>query len=145
MAQRCGDAGAARHLTVLLALFDLDGTLFLTHDPISGRALVATLQQVYDVDVPAEAPANVEHRGLTAKRIARNVLRAVGLTDEASTSGWIHGAGASATDTSSLSPKPIRAVGGRARAQPRVWLACGPPASASRSSPVTPNRSPEPD
>jgi phosphoglycolate phosphatase len=83
MAQRCGDAGAARHLTVLLALFDLDGTLFLTHDPISGRALVATLQQVYHVDVPAEAPANVEHRGLTAKRIARNVLRAVGLTDEA--------------------------------------------------------------
>jgi phosphoglycolate phosphatase len=83
MAPRPGNAGAARHLTVLLALFDLDGTLFLTHDPISGRALAATLEQVYAVDVPDEAPANVEHRGLTAKRIARHVLRAAGLADEA--------------------------------------------------------------
>jgi len=70
-------------LTALLALFDLDGTLFLTHDPLSGRALVATLEQVYDVQVPAGAPANVEHRGLTAKRIGRNVLRAAGVADAA--------------------------------------------------------------
>jgi phosphoglycolate phosphatase-like HAD superfamily hydrolase len=70
-------------LTALLALFDLDGTLFLTHDPLSGRALVATLEQVYDVEVPAGAPANVEHRGLTAKRIGRNVLRAAGVADAA--------------------------------------------------------------
>ena len=70
-------------MTALLALFDLDGTLFLTHDPLSGRALVATLEQVYDVQVPAGAPANVEHRGLTAKRIGRNVLRAAGVADAA--------------------------------------------------------------
>jgi phosphoglycolate phosphatase len=70
-------------LTALLALFDLDGTLFLTHDPLSGRALVATLEQVYGVQVPADAPANVEHRGLTAKRIGRNVLRAAGVADAA--------------------------------------------------------------
>jgi phosphoglycolate phosphatase len=70
-------------LTALLALFDLDGTLFLTHDPLSGRALVQTLDQVYDVEVPAAAPANVEHRGLTAKRIARNVLRAAGVAETA--------------------------------------------------------------
>jgi len=81
MAPRRGDAGAARDLSALLALFDLDGTLFLTHDPLSGRALVATLEQVYGVEVPADAPANVEHRGLTAKRIARNVLRAAGVSD----------------------------------------------------------------
>ena len=68
-------------MSALLALFDLDGTLFLTHDPLSGRALVATLEQVYGVEVPADAPANVEHRGLTAKRIARNVLRAAGVSD----------------------------------------------------------------
>jgi phosphoglycolate phosphatase len=68
-------------LSGLLALFDLDGTLFLTHDPVSGRALVATLEQIYGVEVPADAPANVEHRGLTAKRIARNVLRAQGVAD----------------------------------------------------------------
>ena len=70
-------------MTALLALFDLDGTLFLTHDPVSGQALVATLAEVYGAEVPAAAPANVEHRGLTAKRIARNVLRAAGLSDAA--------------------------------------------------------------
>jgi phosphoglycolate phosphatase-like HAD superfamily hydrolase len=70
-------------LTALLALFDLDGTLFLTHDPLSGRALVATLDEVYGVEVAAAAPANVEHRGLSAKRIARNVLRAAGLANPA--------------------------------------------------------------
>jgi phosphoglycolate phosphatase len=68
-------------LTDLLTLFDLDGTLFLTHDPLSSRALVATLDEVYGVDVPAEAPAHVEHRGLTSKRIARNVLRGAGTAD----------------------------------------------------------------
>ena len=31
-------------MTALLALFDVDGTLFLTHDPLSSRALVATLE-----------------------------------------------------------------------------------------------------
>lgn len=65
----------------LLALFDLDGTLFLTHDPISGRALRETLAETYPIEVPANAPDNVEHRGLTAQRIARNVLRAAGLAD----------------------------------------------------------------
>ena len=70
-------------MTALLALFDLDGTLFLTHDPLSGRALVETLARVYGVEVSADAPANVEHRGLTAKRIARHVLRAAGLAGAA--------------------------------------------------------------
>jgi phosphoglycolate phosphatase len=82
MAPRRGDAGAARHLSGLLALFDLDGTLFLTHDPLSGRALRATLDEVFEIEVAENAADNVEHRGLTARRIARNVLRAAGLRDE---------------------------------------------------------------
>ena len=65
----------------LLALFDLDGTLFLAHDPLSARALRATLEEVYGIDVAANAPDNVEHRGLSAQRIARNVLHAAGLSD----------------------------------------------------------------
>jgi phosphoglycolate phosphatase-like HAD superfamily hydrolase len=69
-------------LSGLLALFDLDGTLFLTHDPLSGAALRATLEEVYGIEVAEDAPDNVEHRGLTAERIARNVLRAAGLTDD---------------------------------------------------------------
>ena len=68
-------------MTPRLALFDLDGTLFLTHDPLSGRALVETLEQSFGAVVDPDAPANVDHRGLTAKRIARNVLRAAGLAD----------------------------------------------------------------
>jgi phosphoglycolate phosphatase-like HAD superfamily hydrolase len=68
-------------LSGLLALFDLDGTLFLTHDPLSGRALRATLEEVYGIEVAANAPDNVEHRGLSAQRIARNVLHAAGLSD----------------------------------------------------------------
>jgi len=68
-------------LSGLLALFDLDGTLFLTHDPLSGQALRETLEEVYGLEVAAKAPDNVEHRGLTAQRIARNVLCATGLSD----------------------------------------------------------------
>jgi phosphoglycolate phosphatase len=68
-------------LSGLLALFDLDGTLFLTHDPLSGRALRATLEEVYGIEVAGNAPDNVEHRGLSARRIARNVLRAAGASD----------------------------------------------------------------
>jgi phosphoglycolate phosphatase len=70
-------------LTPQLALFDLDGTLFLTHDTLSGQVLVETLEQTYGIEVDSDAPGNVEHRGLTAKRIGRNVLRAAGLPDEA--------------------------------------------------------------
>ena len=69
-------------MTALLALFDLDGTLFLTDDRLSSRALVETLRQVYGAEVAPDAPANVEHRGLSAKRIARNVLRAAGVAAE---------------------------------------------------------------
>lgn len=65
----------------LLALFDLDGTLFLTHDPVSGAAFRETLEEVYGIEVAANAPDDVEHRGLSAQRIARNVLRAAGLGD----------------------------------------------------------------
>jgi phosphoglycolate phosphatase len=69
-------------LSGLLVLFDLDGTLFLTRDPISGRAFRATVQETYAVGIAPNAPDNVEHRGLSAQRIARNVLHAVGLRDD---------------------------------------------------------------
>jgi phosphoglycolate phosphatase len=69
-------------LRPLLALFDVDGTLFLTHDPLAARALARALEQVFGVELAAEAPDRVEHRGLTAKRIARNVLRAAAVPDE---------------------------------------------------------------
>jgi phosphoglycolate phosphatase len=67
----------------LLALFDVDGTLFLTHDPLSSEALLATLRELYSVDPPDDAVERIDHVGQTAKRIARLVLRAEGLDDAA--------------------------------------------------------------
>ena len=37
----------------LLALFDVDGTLFLSHDPLAGEALTPTLEAFYPVRLPA--------------------------------------------------------------------------------------------
>jgi phosphoglycolate phosphatase len=65
----------------LLALFDVDGTLFLTHDPLSSEALLGTLRELYSVDLPDDAVEQVDHEGQTAKRIARLVLRSDGLED----------------------------------------------------------------
>jgi phosphoglycolate phosphatase len=67
----------------LLALFDVDGTLFLTHDPLSSEAMIATLREVYPVTPPDDAVERVDHAGQTAKRIARNVLRAEALDTDA--------------------------------------------------------------
>ena len=131
-------------MTALLALFDLDGTLFLTHDPLSGRALVATLEQVYGVQVPADAPANVEHRGLTAKRIGRNVLRAAGVADSAvdeRLDTWCAAFAErylellAAADTSGWAPRP-GAAEGLARLQAagvRLGLVTGNPEPMART------------
>jgi phosphoglycolate phosphatase-like HAD superfamily hydrolase len=63
----------------LLALFDVDGTLFLAHDPTASEAMLGTLGELYGVTPPADAVERVDHPGQTAKRIARYVLRAEGL------------------------------------------------------------------
>jgi phosphoglycolate phosphatase-like HAD superfamily hydrolase len=65
----------------LLVLFDVDGTLLLTDDPLIGRAVVETLEEVYGVDLPDDAIGRVDHPGRSSKRIGRLVLRAAGLAD----------------------------------------------------------------
>jgi phosphoglycolate phosphatase len=67
----------------LLILFDVDGTLFMTPDPLMGRAVVETLEEVYGVTLPADAIDRVDHAGQTTKRIGRLVLEAAGLDGEA--------------------------------------------------------------
>jgi phosphoglycolate phosphatase-like HAD superfamily hydrolase len=67
----------------LLALFDVDGTLFLTDDPLSSEALLATLRELYPVDPAEDAVERVDHEAQTAKRIARLVLNAEGIDDAA--------------------------------------------------------------
>jgi phosphoglycolate phosphatase len=66
-------------LTALLVLFDVDGTLFLTHDPLLGRALRETLSEHFGVELPEDALERVEHEGQTSLRIGRLVLRDAGL------------------------------------------------------------------
>ena len=65
----------------LLVLFDVDGTLFLTDDPLAGRALRETLEECFDVRLPENAIEHVDHAGQTSLRIARLVLEEAGLAD----------------------------------------------------------------
>ena len=66
-------------MTPLLVLFDVDGTLFLTHDPLAGRALRETLSERFHVELPEDALERVDHEGQTSLRIGRLVLRDAGL------------------------------------------------------------------
>ena len=70
-------------MTPLLALFDVDGTLFLTDDTIAAETFVRALRDVYGVDPPADAVTRTDHPGQTSMRIARLVLQAEGLDDAA--------------------------------------------------------------
>jgi phosphoglycolate phosphatase-like HAD superfamily hydrolase len=72
----------------LLALFDVDGTLFLTHDPIAGVALRDTLAERYAVDVPEDAIDRADHEGQTSLRIGRLVLLAGGVEEPKDLTGW---------------------------------------------------------
>jgi phosphoglycolate phosphatase len=65
----------------LLLLFDVDGTLFVTDDPLVGRALRETLRERFQVELPEDALERVDHEGQTALRIGRLVLREAGLDD----------------------------------------------------------------
>jgi phosphoglycolate phosphatase len=71
----------------LLVLFDIDGTLFLTSDPLVGQATFAAIEEVYGLSLPRDAIGRVDHPGQTAPRITRLVLRAAGLDDEAIDAG----------------------------------------------------------
>jgi phosphoglycolate phosphatase len=72
----------------LLALFDVDGTLFLTHDPIAGVALRETLAERYAVELPEDAIDRIDHEGQTSLRIGRLVLLAAGFEESEGLSEW---------------------------------------------------------
>jgi phosphoglycolate phosphatase len=63
----------------LLVLFDVDGTLFLTDDPLAGQALRETLTERFGVELPEDVLERVDHQGQTALRIGRLVLAEAGL------------------------------------------------------------------
>lgn len=62
-------------------LFDVDGTLFLTHDPLAGEALRESLQERFDVRLPDDAMEPVDYQGQTSLRIARLILEVAALDD----------------------------------------------------------------
>jgi len=66
---------------VLLVLFDVDKTLFMTSDPLMGQATTAAIEAVWGVELPGGAIKGVDHAGQTAMRITRELLRAAGLDD----------------------------------------------------------------
>jgi phosphoglycolate phosphatase len=65
----------------LLALFDVDGTLLLTSDPVASRALRETLEETFGVELPDDPVSRVDHAGQSCLRIARLVLRQADLGD----------------------------------------------------------------
>jgi len=70
-------------VTPLLVLLDVDGTLFLTDDPLAGQALRETLTERFGVELPEDAIERVDHRGQTALRIAELIReKALHLTRE---------------------------------------------------------------
>jgi phosphinothricin acetyltransferase len=64
----------------LLLLFGVDGTLFLTHDPLLGQAMVEALRELTGAELPDDALDKIEHAGRTARDIARSMLRRFGVT-----------------------------------------------------------------
>jgi phosphoglycolate phosphatase len=65
----------------LLVLFDIDGTLLLTSDPLVGRATLDVIDDVWGIRLPDDAIGKVDHPGQTAQRITRLVLEAAGVDD----------------------------------------------------------------
>ena len=65
-----------------LVLFDVDKTLFMTSDPLMGRATTEAIETVWDRRLAHDAIRYVDHPGQTATRITRLLLRADGLSDD---------------------------------------------------------------
>jgi len=66
----------------LLILFDVDKTLFMSSDPLMGRATTDAIETVWGRRLADDAIKYVDHPGQTATRITRLLLRADGLPDE---------------------------------------------------------------
>jgi phosphoglycolate phosphatase len=67
---------------MLLVLFDVDKTLFMTSDPLMGQATTDAVETVWGLKLPGDAIQGVDHAGQTAMRITREMLRAAGLADD---------------------------------------------------------------
>ena len=67
---------------MLLVLFDVDKTLFMTSDPLMGHATTDAIESVWGLKLPGDAIRGIDHPGQTALRITRELLHAAGLGDD---------------------------------------------------------------
>jgi phosphoglycolate phosphatase len=65
----------------LLVLFDVDGTLFLTHDELMGQATLDAIEAIWRRRPAADAIERVDHQGQTATHVTREILRTEGLPE----------------------------------------------------------------
>jgi hypothetical protein len=128
----------------LLVLFDVDGTLFLTHDALSGQALRETLEAHFGVDLPEDAVERVPHPGQTSLKIARLVLHDAASTITPSRRVFGPGARSSPRATSSCSATRTRAPGKPLPERLPPSRACKRQGCGSRSGLGIPSRWPEP-
>jgi phosphoglycolate phosphatase len=61
---------------MMLVLFDVDKTLFMSSDPLMGRATTEAIETVWGRRLAHDAIKYVDHPGQTATRITRLLLRA---------------------------------------------------------------------
>jgi phosphoglycolate phosphatase-like HAD superfamily hydrolase len=71
----------------LLVLFDVDGTLLLTQDPLLAEATIEAIAAVWGLLPEGNAIERVDHAGQTALTITRAILRDAGLSDTEIDSG----------------------------------------------------------
>ena len=116
---------------MLLVLFDVDGTLLLSHDPLVGEAMVHAAREVFGVEVDASAIAPGEtalrqgrELGLAGPDLPRWCTRVgeryVELLARADTSGW-HG------------PEGVEATLHEVAATAKVALLTGNPEAVARA------------
>ena len=124
----------------LLVLFDVDGTLFVTDDPLIGEATNAAIEEVWGIRPQPGAIEHVAHAGQTALHITRQILEREGLGDAAIDAGlgrWCDAASAlyldllAREDTSAWQSPPGTADA--LRQVPRRGLLTGNPEPVARA------------
>ena len=75
---------------MLLLLFDIDGTLFLTDDRLANEVSLAAAQDVFGVELPADCVSQIDHPGRTSLSIIKEVLLRHGLPERVVEAGLPH-------------------------------------------------------
>jgi len=127
----------------LLVLFDVDGTLFVSHDPLVQAATLEAVEEVYGLRIEGDPMSRVPHDGRTARWIAAAILRDAGVPAGEIAAGldaWCQAVSArylqllAAADTSGWESPPGTAEAlARIAATARIALVTGNPEPIARA------------